>query len=91
MTNKKLYCEDVLQKLLADSDSEVEYLHFGNDDRPSNDRASPGTSRCAMVPPGMARVFTKHKQVIISALYSRGMGVAGVDVVLVSIGEALRC
>ncbi len=38
MTNKKLYCEDVLRILLADSDSE------GNDDRPSNDRASPGTS-----------------------------------------------
>ncbi len=44
MTNKKLYYEDVLQKLLADSDSEGEYLRFGNDDRPSNDRASPGTS-----------------------------------------------
>ncbi len=41
---------------------------------------------CAMVPPGMARVFTKHKQVIISALcpMGMGMGVAGVDVVLVS-------
>ncbi len=44
MTNKKLYCEDVLQMLFADSDSEGEYLQFGNDDRPSNDRASPGTS-----------------------------------------------
>ncbi len=32
MTNKKLYCEDVLQMLLADSDSEGEYLTFGNDD-----------------------------------------------------------
>ncbi len=30
--------------LFADSDSEGEYLQFGNDDRPSNDRASPGTS-----------------------------------------------
>ncbi len=30
--------------LFADSDSEGEYLPFGNDDRPSNDRASPGTS-----------------------------------------------
>ncbi len=46
---------------------------------------------CAMVPPGKAREFTKHKQVIISALCPTGMGVAGVDVVLVSIGEALRC
>ncbi len=44
MVNKKLYCEDVLQMLFADSDSEGEYLRFGNDDRPSNDRASPGTS-----------------------------------------------
>ncbi len=30
--------------LFADSDSEGEYLRFGNDDRPSNDHASPGTS-----------------------------------------------
>ncbi len=30
--------------LLANSDSEEEYLRFGNDDRPSNDRASPSTS-----------------------------------------------
>jgi len=30
--------------LFADSDSEGEYLPFVNDDRPSNDRASPGTS-----------------------------------------------
>ncbi len=44
MTNKKLYCDDVLQMLFADSDSEGEYLRFGNDDRPSNARASPGTS-----------------------------------------------
>ncbi len=49
MTNKKLYCVDVLQMLFADSDSEGEYLRFGSDDRPSNDRASPGTSaQCAM-------------------------------------------
>ncbi len=44
MTNKKLYCEDVLQMVFADSDSEGEYLRFGNGDRPSNDRDSPGTS-----------------------------------------------
>ncbi len=30
--------------LFADSDSEGEYLPFGNDDRLSNDHASPGTS-----------------------------------------------
>ncbi len=33
MTNKKLYCEDVLQMIFADSDSEGGYLRFGNDDR----------------------------------------------------------
>ncbi len=44
MTNKKLYSEKVLQMLFADSDSEGEYLRFGNGDRPSNDRASSGTS-----------------------------------------------
>ncbi len=42
MTNTILYCEDVLQMLFADPDSEGEYLRFRNDDRPSNDRASPG-------------------------------------------------
>ena len=61
MANKKLYREDVLQMLFADSDSEGEYLPFGNDDRSSNIRASPGTS----------------------------CGVAGVNVVIVSIGELL--
>ncbi len=49
MANKKLYREDVLQVLFADSDSEGEYLPFGNDDRSSNDCASPGFA-CAMVP-----------------------------------------
>ncbi len=44
MANKKLYREDVLQILFADSDSEGEYLPFGNDDRSSNNRASPDTS-----------------------------------------------
>ncbi len=44
MANRKLYREDVLQVLFADSDSEGEYCVVGNDDRPSNDRASPGTS-----------------------------------------------
>ncbi len=81
MANKKLYREDVLQMLFADSDSEGEYLPFGNDDRPSNDRASPGTS---LQHNGAAvqgeRVFTKHKQVIISTLCPTGIGVAGVNV-----------
>ncbi len=44
MSNKKLYCEDVVKMLFTDSDSEGEYLRFGNDDRPSNARSSPGTS-----------------------------------------------
>ncbi len=39
MANKLLYREDVLQMLFTDSDSEGEYLPFGNDDRTSNDRA----------------------------------------------------
>ncbi len=30
--------------LFTESDSEGEYLRFGNDDRPSNDRVSPSTS-----------------------------------------------
>ncbi len=83
MANKKLYREDVLQVLFADSDSEGEYLPFGNDDRSSNDCASPGS------PARKARVFTKHKQVIIWTLCPTGMGVAGVDVVVVSIRELL--
>ncbi len=86
MTNKKLYCEDVLQMLLADSDSEGEYLRFGNDDRPSNDHASPGTYLLRN-----GESVHKAQKVIISTLYPTGMGVAGVDVVLVSIGEALCC
>ncbi len=76
--------------LFAKSDSEGEYLRFGND-RPSYDRASPGTSLLRNGTAGMAREFTKHKQVIILALCPTGMGVAEVDVVLVSIGEALCC
>ncbi len=44
MTNRKLYCEDLLQMLFADSDSEGEYLRFGNGDWPSNDQASSGIS-----------------------------------------------
>ncbi len=89
MANKKLYREDVLQMLFADSDSEGEYWPFGNDDRSSN-RASPGTSLHAQwCRVRKARVFTKHKQVIIWTLCPTGMGVAGVDVVVVSIGELL--
>ncbi len=42
MTNKKLYCEDVLKMLFADSEFEGEYLRFRNGDRPYNDRTSTG-------------------------------------------------
>ncbi len=89
MANKKLYCEDVLQMLFADSDSEGEYLPFGNDDRSSYDRASPGTYLQRNGAACKARVFTKHKQVIISALCPTGMGWQGMNVVVVSIGELL--
>ncbi len=71
--------------LFANSDSEGEYLQFGNGDRLSNDRASPGISATKLCR------RAKHKQVIILALCPTGMGVAVVDVVLVSIGEALHC
>ncbi len=43
VANKKLYRENVLQMLFANSDSEGEYLPFGNDDRSFNNHASPGT------------------------------------------------
>ncbi len=61
------------------------YLPFGNDDRPSNDRASPGTS--------LQRMASVHKAQTSDHFgpLPNGDGVAGVDVVLVSIGEALCC
>ncbi len=66
--------------ILADTDSEGEYLRFGNDDRFGHLMIAllPVHLCCAMVPPGIVRAFTKHKQVIISALCPMGMGVAGV-------------
>ncbi len=88
---KKLYCEDVLQMLLADSDSEGEYLSFGNDDRPSNNRAASGTSL-------LSNVAAVHGESVHEVQTSNhfgpllnGDGVAGVDVVFVSVGEALCC
>ncbi len=89
MANRKLYREDVLQMLFADSDSEGEYLPFGNDDRPSNDRASPGTSlqRNGAAVQG-ERVHEAQTSDHLT-LCPTGMGVAGVDVVVVSIGELL--
>ncbi len=59
MANKKLYREDVLQMLFADSDSEGEYLSFGNDDRSVS--LLPVHLCSTMVLPCKARVFTKHK------------------------------
>ncbi len=75
--------------LFADSDSEGEYLPFGNDDRPSNDRASPGTSlqRNGAAMQG-ERVHEAQTSDYLT-LCPTGMGVAGVDVVVVSIGELL--
>ncbi len=91
MANIKLYREDVLQMLFADSDSdsEGEYLPFGNDDRPSNDRASPGTSlqRNGAAVQG-ERVHEAQTSDHLT-FCPTGMGVAGVDVVIVSIGELL--
>ncbi len=87
MANRKLYREDVLQMLFADSDSEGEYLPFGNDDRPSNDRASPGTS---LQRNGAAMQGERVHEAQTSdhlTLCPTGMGVAGV--VVVSIGELL--
>ncbi len=67
--------------LFAGSDSEGDICGLEMNDRPSN--------WSVQSLPRIAIVFTKHKQVIISALYPTGMGGgAGVDVVLVSIGEA---
>ncbi len=87
MANRNLYREDVLQMLFADSDSEGEYLPFGNDDRPSNDRASPGIS---LQRNGAARARQKSSRSTNKWSFDpcpTGMGVAGVDVVVVSIGE----
>ncbi len=87
MANRKLYREDVLQMLFADSDSdsEGEYLPFGNDDWPSNDRASPGTSLQRAQGERVHEAQTSDHL----TLCPTGMGVAGVDVVVVSIGELL--
>ncbi len=88
MANRNLYREDVLQMLFADSDSEGEYLPFGNDDRPSNDRASPGTSLQRVQGERVHEAQTSDHL----TLCPTGMGVAGVagvDVVVVSIGELL--
>ncbi len=89
MANRNLYREDVLQMLFADSVSEGEYLPFGNDDQPSNDRASPGTSlqrNGAAVQGERVHEAQTSDQL---TLCPTGMGVAGVDVVVVSIGELL--
>ncbi len=91
MTNTKLYCEDVLQMSFADSDSEGEYLRFGNDDRPSNDRASPGTSLLCNGAAGHDESVHKAQTSDHLGPLPNGDGGTGVDVVLVSIGEALCC
>ncbi len=91
MTNKKLYCEDVLQMLFADSGSEGEYLLFGNGDLPSNDCASPGTSLLRNGAAAHGERVPKAQTSDHFGPLPNGDGVAGVDLVLVSIGEALHC
>ncbi len=94
MTNTNLDCEDVLQMLFADSDSEGEYLRFGNDDRPSNDRDSPGISLLRNGAAGYGESVHKAQTSDHFVPLPNGIGVAGVagvDVVLVSIGKALCC
>ncbi len=85
MTNKKLYCEDVLQMLFTESDSEGEYLRFGNGDRPSNDRVSHSTSLLRDGATGHGESVHKAQT---SDRFSPLPNGDGVDVVLVSIGEA---
>ncbi len=77
--------------LFADSDSEGEYLCFRNDNRPSNDRASPGTSLQRNGAAAHGESVHKAQTSDHFGPLPNGDGVAGVDVVLVSIGEALRC
>ncbi len=91
MTNKKLYCEDVLQMLFADSGSEGEYLLFGNGDLPSNDCASPGTSLLCNGAAAHGESIHKAQTSDHFGPLPNGDGVAGVDLVLVSIGDALHC
>ncbi len=89
MTYKKLYCEDVLQMLFADSDSEGEYLRFGKDDRRSNARGSPGTSLLCNGAAGQGeRVHKAQTSDHFSPLPNEDGGGRGLSV---SIGEALRC
>ena len=89
MANKKLYCEDVLQMLFADSDSEGNICLLEMTISRLMIVLLPVHLCSAMVPPCKVRVFTKHKQVIISTLCPTGMREAGVNVVVVSIGELL--
>ncbi len=89
LANRNLYREDVLQMLFADSDSEGEHFPFGNDDRPSNDRASPGTYlQCNGAAVQGERVHEAQTSDHL-ILCPPGIGVAVVDVVIVSIGELL--
>ncbi len=89
MANRNLYREDVLQMLFADSDSEGEYLPFGNDDRPSNDRASPGTSLQRNGAAHARRESSRSTNKWSFDPLPNGDGGGRVDVVVVSIGELL--
>ncbi len=74
--------------LLADSDSEGEYLQFGNDDRSSNDHAFPGTSLLCNGAAGHGESVHKAPSSDHFGPLPNRDGGAGVDVVFVSIGEA---
>ncbi len=70
---------------------EIENLcEFGNDDRPSNDRVSPGTSLLHNGAGGHGESVHKAQTSDHFGPLPNGDGVAGVNMVLVSIGEALR-
>ncbi len=73
--------------LLADSDSEGEYLQFGIGDRSSIDRAFPGTS---LLCNGAASVHKAQTSDRFGPSPNGDGGGAGLDVFLVSIEEALR-
>ncbi len=68
-----------------------EYLRFGNDDRPSNDRATPGTSPLRNGASGHGESIHKAQTSDNFGPLPNRDGGGRVDVVLVSIREALRC
>ncbi len=89
MANRNLYREDVLQMLFADLTLKGNICLLEMTIGPSNDRASPGTS---LQRNGAARARRESSRSTNKWSFDpcpTGMGVAGVDVVVVSIGELL--